>query len=124
MVATGDRAWPRSERLDPFRDAVWDLSIDGESVAYLTCSVGPMRSFPLFWVRQEWLWCQVNWLDGRRDPPMEDYGLGWYVVAELERGRLEYDGATPVVFDARRVEEPLRYLLWEQYGPPQFGPPA
>jgi hypothetical protein len=52
--------------MNPFRDAVWELSQDGQAVAYLTTEVTRMRSLA-FWVKQEWLWYQVNWLDGGRD---------------------------------------------------------
>lgn len=83
--------WPRDPRLDPFRKAVWELSRDGHVEAFLTTEVTRMRSLPFFWVKQEWLWYQVNWLDGRRDHPREDYGPGWYAVAELEQGRFEHD---------------------------------
>ena len=73
-----DGLWSHEPRLDPFRDAVWELSRAGHVDAYLTMSVIPMRSFPFFWVKREWLWFQVNWRDGRRDPPGEDYGPGWF----------------------------------------------
>lgn len=75
-----------------------------------------MRSFPFFWVKREWLWYQVNWLDGRRDRPQEDYGPDWYTVAELEQGRLECDGVDGE-FDAEPVEGTDRDRLWGQFGP-------
>ena len=114
MVFSG--SWPRDPRLDPYRDAVWELSREGIVQAYMTMEVSRMRSLPCFWVKQEWLWYQSNWVDGRRDHSGEDYGPGWYVVAELEDGRFEYDDGR--VFDARPVEEPARTELWDRYGPP------
>ena len=109
--------WPQDQRLDPFRDAVWELSRDGQVEAYLTCQVIRMRSFPLFWIRREWLWYQVNWqVDGRRDEPQEDYGPDWLAVAELEEGRFDYDDGP--AFDARPVEESQREMLWDRFGPP------
>jgi len=55
--------WPQDPRFDPFRDAVWELSREGQVEAYLTTAVIQMRSFPFFWVKREWMWYQVNWLD-------------------------------------------------------------
>jgi hypothetical protein len=84
--------------------------------AFMTTEVRRMRALPAFWIKREWLWYQVNWVDGRRDHPNEDYGPGWYLVAELEEGRFEYDDG--MVFDAKPVEGPQRIELWERYGPP------
>lgn len=114
---TFDDPWPQDRRLDPFRDAVWELSREGRVEAYLTCQVIRMRSFPFIWVKREWLWYQVNWLDGRRDRPQEDYGPGWHTVAELEQGKFEYDDVDSE-FDAQPVEGPDRDRLWRQFGPP------
>jgi hypothetical protein len=72
-----------------------------------------MRSFPFFWIKREWLWYQVTWVDGRRDRPEEDYGPGWYAVAELEQGRLTHHG---VEFDANPLEGSERDRLWDQLG--------
>lgn len=105
-------------RLDPFRDAVWELSADGGVVAYLTTEVIPMRSLA-FWAKREWLWYQVNWLDGRRDRPDEDYGPGWYTVSELEHGKLAVDDG--LLLDARPAVGPERERLWAEYGRPNFG---
>ena len=88
--------WPQDWRLDPFRDAVWEPSREGQVEAYLTCQVIRMRSFPLLWIKREWLWYQINWLDGRQDQPQEDYGPGWLAVAELEQGRFDDDGGMTV----------------------------
>lgn len=82
----------------------------------MTTDVIRMRGFPFFWVKQEWLWYQVNWLDGRRDAPNEDYGPGWFLVEELEQGRFEHDDGR--VFDAKPVKGADRIELWERYGPP------
>ena len=111
-------SWPQDPRLDPYRDAVWELRREGRVVAYLTTEVVGMRSLPLPWVKREWLWYQVNWLDGRRDRPEEDYGPNWYTVAELEDGRFE-DGWTRTSFDAKPVEGPDRQKYRELYGPPR-----
>lgn len=75
-----------------------------------------MRSLPLFWLKRESLWYQVNWLNGEKDRPQEDYGPGWYTVAELEEGRFDPDDDD--VLDARPVGEIQRAELWAQYGPP------
>lgn len=115
MVTFND-PWPQDRRLDPFRDAVWELSRESRVEAYLTCQVLRMRSFPLWWVKREWLWHQVNWLDGRQDQPQEDYGPDWLTVTELEQGRFDYDDG--VEFDAKLVEGRHRDLLWDRFGPP------
>jgi hypothetical protein len=59
-VVTFDDPWPQDRQLDPFRDAVWELSRVGLVEAYLTCQVVRMRSFPFRWVRREWRWYQVQ----------------------------------------------------------------
>ena len=114
-----DEPWPHEPRLHPFRDAVWELSREGEVVAYLTTEVIPLRSLPLFWVKREWLWYQVNWLDGRRERPQEDYGPEWYVVTELEQGKFAAH-ADDQDLGASPVEGPERDELWIQYGPPRY----
>jgi hypothetical protein len=115
-----DDGWPRDPRLDPFRDAVWELSLHGRPVAYLTTQVVKMRTYPVPWGRkEEQLWFQVNWLDGRRDVSDEDYGPGWVVVADLEAGTFEYpDRGESINFDARPVLGEERGTLWDRYGPP------
>jgi hypothetical protein len=113
-----DDPWPRDPRLDPFRDAVWELRRHGAVEAYLLCQVFRMRSFPFAWVKREWLWYQVNWLDGTRDRSEEDYGPAWYVVAELEHGRLTYGFDDDLAFVATRVTGPERDRLWDRFGPP------
>ena len=104
-----DRSWPHDPRLDPFRDAVWELRLDGRAVGYLTTQVSRMRSFPLLWLRQELLWYQVNWLVGRRDRIQEDYGPDWCTVAELEHARFEPDFGP--VLEARGIEGAERERL-------------
>ncbi|MEV8374846.1 hypothetical protein AB0P21_19065 [Kribbella sp. NPDC056861] len=116
MTFSSDQ-WPHDPRLDPFRDAVWELSRDNQVVAHLTTQVIRMRSFPIFWLKRESLWYQVNWLDGEQDRPEEDYGPNWYTVAELEQGKFTPDDDDDVL-DARPVPEPQHQGLWAQYGPP------
>ncbi len=109
--------WPQEPRLNPFRDAVWELSQDGRALGYVITTVVRMRSLPAFWVKREWLWYQVHWLDGRQDPPDEDDGPDGYAVVELEEGRFDprSDGD---VFGAKRMDEPERSRLCRHYGPP------
>ena len=96
---------------------MWELSRDGQVCAYVTTAVIPMRSLPAFWMRREWLWYQVHWLDGRQDQPEEDYGPDWYAIAELEMGRFAPRSAGEI-FAAQRMSEPERSRLWRKYGPP------
>ncbi len=79
-----------------------------------------MRSLPTFRRKQEWLWFQVNWLDGQRDRADEDYGPEWYTVVELEGGAFEHDvvGRT-FRFEAKPVAGADRQALWDRYGPPR-----
>jgi hypothetical protein len=114
-----EEGWPQDPRLHPFRDAVWELSRDGKVVAYCMTEVIPMRSLPRFWVKREWLWYQVHWLDGRRERPQEDYGPGWFVVTELEQGMLASDDDSHL--DASPVEGARRDELWARYGPGAHG---
>ena len=113
-----DDPWPQDPRLDPFRDAVWELSRAGMPQAYLICRVIPTRSFPAVWARSELLWYRVNWLNGRRDRSHEDYGPNWPVLTELEKGRFEVDDIRSIVLDAHQVVGLERDQLWQQYGPP------
>jgi len=107
-----------ARRLDPFRESVWELSQHGKTTAYLTTEVIRMRSFPFFWIKREWLWYQVNWLDGQKDRPEEDYGPHWHTVTEREAGKFTPDGDDDLALDATPVPEPARHQLWTQYGPP------
>lgn len=110
-------AWPRNPRLDPFRDAVWQLSKAGAVQAYLVTQVVPMRSMPVFWEQQEWLWFRICWLDGRREPPRHDQGPGWSVVSALEQSRFELDDIASTVLDATPVPAAQRATLWQRYRP-------
>lgn len=72
----GETGWPRDPPVDVFCDAVWELALDGESGGWLTTSVGIMRSFPIFWDKQEQLWSQVHWFDGKHEYMGEGHGPG------------------------------------------------
>ncbi|MBK8446854.1 MAG: hypothetical protein IPL41_09310 [Micropruina sp.] len=109
--------WPRDPRLDPFRDAVWQLSKAGVVQAYLITQVVPMRSMPVFWAQQEWLWYRICWLDGRRDPPRHDQAPGWPVVEALEQARFELDDIASTVLAATPVRASERDVLWQRYRP-------
>lgn len=105
--------WPQNPRLHPFRDAVWELSRDGETVGHLVSTVAPMRSL-LFWIKQECVWFEVTWSDGTvdPDPPLEDYGPEWVTVSELERGF--YDDLDRGRFDARPLSGSERDAVWQK----------
>lgn len=83
-----EKDWPKDPNLDVFREAVWELSLNGESVGWLTTAVLPMRSFPFMWLKQEQMWTQVHWLDGTHEYLEEDYGPEWPVAKELRNGSL------------------------------------
>ena len=109
--------WPRDPRLDVFRDAVWELTIDGEIKGWLTTSVGVMRSFPFFWDKQEQMWSQVHWLDGKHEYLEEDYGPEWHAVEELLGGHFVTDDPQTnreTSFAASPVTGTERDRLWEQ----------
>jgi hypothetical protein len=115
---SADATWSYDPRLDPYRDAVWELSVDGRARAHLLTQVTHVRSLPFSTDLRESMWCTVCWLDGRQDRPVEDYGPEWYTVAELESGTFESENHPGVRFDAKPVNGPLRARLWRQLGPP------
>ena len=106
---------PHDPRLDPFLDAVWELSRQGRVEAYLVTNVSNFRYWPFGRKRRDCMWFRVCWPDGRFEVPEDDYGPEWFIVDDLEQGK--FDGSDGV-FDAKPVEGSLRDQLWEQYGPP------
>lgn len=111
-------AGPRDPRLDPYRDAVWELSRNGRVEAHLVTSVEHFRYWPFGRERRERLFCRVCWPDGRSSPPEEDLGPEWYTVQELEQGTFESGYDTGGTFDAKPLHGSARDELWERYGPP------
>ncbi|MFE4541293.1 hypothetical protein [Arthrobacter sp. NPDC056727] len=112
-----DTDWPKDPRLDEFRDAVWQLSLNGEPMGWVTTGVAPMRSFPFLWLKEERMWTQVHWLSGEHDYLEEDYGPEWHVAEELRRGHfVTTDPSTgqEATFDAAAVTGPQRDRLWAQ----------
>jgi hypothetical protein len=89
-------------------------------MAYLCTYVITIPSLPARCAEaQEWLWFQVNWLDGRRDCSEEDYGPEWLVVEDLEGGTFDYrDRGQALTLDAKPVSGEARDALWARYGPP------
>ena len=116
-----DGARARDSRLDPLRDAVWELSRDGQVAGYLTTQVVQYQNLllPFLPAKREMLWSQVHWLDGETERSEEDYGPRWLTVSQLERGTFESDYRVGVFWDAKRLEGPARDRLWERYGPPE-----
>lgn len=109
--------WPQDSGLDLFREAVWRLSLDGQTRGWVTTSVMPMRSFPFFWDKQEQMWTQVHWADGRHEYCEEEYGPDWYVVQELRGGHFStWDPSVDeeVKFDATSLTGTERDHLWTQ----------
>ena len=94
------------------------LSRNGQAEAHLLTQVTHYRSWPFGRQRHEWLWCKVCWLDGRQGPPEEDYGPGWYTVAELEQRKLTDAYDSGGAFDATPLEGVVRDQIWARYGPP------
>lgn len=114
-----EASWPKDPKLDPFRDAVWQLSSPGGLTGWVTTSVMPMRSLPFFWVKFESMWNQVHWIDGKHEDVEEDYSPDWFTVEELLSGhfttvdsRFNRDGT----FDAVAVTGPERDRLWAELG--------
>jgi len=110
-----DGEWPRDARLDPFRDAVWELRYGGHVVGHLLCRVVPVSRL---WARREQLWYQVLWPDGRRERAQLDSGPVWSIVADLEKGRFELLDVGQRVFDAAPVPPEERDALCAQLGGP------
>ena len=109
---SGDN-WLKDPRLDPFREAVWQLPRDGRMVGHLISSVGPMRSFPALWVKRESMWFGIVWSDGEHERYLGDYGPRWYTVAELEQGF--YEDEERGRLDARPLAGVERDALWDRY---------
>lgn len=105
-------SWPADSRLNPFRDAVWELSRDGIVVGHIASEVARLRSLPAPWVRREFMIFDVIWVDGTRECQMEDYGPDWLTVVELERGFVEVDDG---VLDARPLTGSDRDRIWAEY---------
>ncbi|UUX59851.1 hypothetical protein [Glutamicibacter halophytocola] len=119
-----DSDWPRNPELDTFRDAVWELKQDGQLRGWLTTSVSIMRSFPIFWEKQEQMWWQTHWIDGQHDFVEEDYGPGWYTANELRDGYvLVIDPKTQVEasFEANLMAGAERDRLWKILGHGSIG---
>ena len=109
--------WPKDPHLDAFRNAVWELSRNGELMGWVTTGVIPMRSLPFFWIKQEQMWTQVHWLEGNHEYLEEDYGPEWYAAEELRGGH--FVSAHPrtgldVRFDATAVTGSERDRLWAE----------
>ena len=109
--------WPEDPRLDPYREAVFELRHDGRVVAHLVTEVVRMRSLN-FWLKQEVLHFQVHWLNGRVDGIDEDYAPGWYTVAQLEQGCFEPSWDDGLMLSATKVGSPRQEELLALYGPP------
>lgn len=110
-----EKDWPKDPALDAFRNSVWKLSRDGTAVGWITTSVMPMRSFPLLGIKQEQMWSQVHWMDGRHEYCEEDYGPDWPVVEELSGGHFrtfEPGGGSEIDFEAVTVTGAERDQLW------------
>ncbi|GEO97026.1 hypothetical protein [Kocuria turfanensis] len=110
--------WPKDPQMDLFRDAVWELSLNGKTKGWATTGVTPMRSFPFLWCQQEQMWTQVHWLDGRHGYLEEDYGPEWPAAEELRGGH--FVSAHPQTgletrFDATVVTGPEHDRLWAEW---------
>lgn len=109
--------WPQDPGLDVFRDTVWELSLNGEAMGWLTSGVSPMRSFPFFWLKEERLWTQVHWLSGEHEYLEEDYGPEWHVAEELRCGHFvttDLRTGLEATFDATAVAGAAHERLWVQ----------
>lgn len=112
-----EKDWPKDPRLDVFRDAVWELSLNGESMGWVTTGVMPMRSISFFWLKQERLWTKVHWLDGEHEYLDEDYGPNGKVGKDLRDGRYvtaDHQTHLDVTFDPMAVTDLDRDRLWAQ----------
>jgi hypothetical protein len=104
--------WPANPRLDPFRDAVWELTRDGIVVGHIASEINRMRTLPALWVKREFMVFDVIWADGTRECQMEDYGPDWLTLIELERGIVEVNDG---VLDATPLSGPERDRIWAEY---------
>lgn len=98
---------------------MFELRGGDQANGYLTTTVGPMRSFPALWIKQERLWAQPHWLDGHHQESEEDYGPGWYLIEQLQAGAFEaFDAQADemVTYEAAQIHGPERDRLWREYG--------
>lgn len=75
---------PGGPDLDEFREGVWLLQRDGQTVGHAATIVETMWA-PFH--RQECVWVLVTWIDGHRERVMEDYAP-FISVQELRDGHL------------------------------------
>lgn len=109
--------WPQDPALDAFRDAVWELTLNGEHRGWLTTKVTPMRSLPFFKDKSERMWSQQHWPDGTHAILEEDYGPRWFDANNLRAGRFEADapGESEYLYlDAAPVTGAEKYRLWAE----------
>lgn len=87
-----DDSLPDYELPDPeltaYDRGLGTLAVAGEVKGYLA-SVRLVMCLP---GKQWWPWFVVVWADGRKEHSFEDYGPKWYIVRELDAGRLDHHG--------------------------------
>ena len=111
------RPWVGSDQFLESKEVMEDLSIIHPSLKGRTCGVAELRyhgelrahlllSMASMGVRRDaggapWLWLTVRWLDGRTEPPLEDYGPEWIILDELKSGRLTFQQEPSVTKKSR-----------------------
>ncbi|MBT2548964.1 hypothetical protein [Arthrobacter sp. ISL-65] len=105
--------WPRHKAVI----TVWELSLNGGSMGWVTTAVMPTRLFPFFWLGQARVWTQVHWLDGQHEYLQEDYGPDWPAAEELRDGYFVTSHPRTHLdfrFDATAVTGPDCDRLWAE----------
>lgn len=131
MAGQDDRYTLPDPELRAYDHGLGTLSADGELRGYLASVIGRM-TFPS---AEPWPWFRIIWLDGRMEPPFEDYGPNWWTVRELDAGKLDHHGPStlkehrvlgvtfrnsvsgdPCVFDFAWLDRNEAAAKWDELG--------
>ena len=77
--------------VESFRGGVGVLTRDGQVAGHVATTLGEFWSPGSPLRRQWWVWLIVDWVDGTRERPTEDYPP-WTYVAEMKQGVFEWAG--------------------------------
>ena len=131
VAGQDDRYTLPDPELRAYDHGLGTLSVDGELRGYLASVIGRM-TFPS---TEPWPWFRIIWLDGRMEPPFEDYGPNWWTVRELDAGKFDHHGPStlkehrvlgvtfrysvsgdPCVFDFAWLDRNEAAAKWDELG--------
>lgn len=108
--------WPHDPFLNPLRDSVWTLTLNGEQLGWLFTSVTPMRSFPFFG-KQESLWATPFVRGTWPFLSEEDYGPDWPVAKDILAGHYDHfdNDRGDTRYTVQQVPADKAQPLWELF---------